>query len=96
MRIVKYNYMDMFVYCLEHNGESLLTCCADRNLYNMSTGLGWQSETEFDEMMKTKLLNTIKLLPVEYASEYETASFYRKQLKLENEKLCKEIDKTLG
>jgi len=47
-------------------------------------------------MMKTKLLNTIKLLPVEYASENETSSFYKKQLKLENEKLCKEIDKTLG
>ena len=96
MRIVKYNYMDMFVYCLEHNGESLLTCCADRNLHNMSTDYGRLTEATFDEMMKMKLLNTIKFMPVEYASEYETALFYRKQLKLENEKLCKELDKTLG
>ena len=85
MRIVKYDFNDMYVYVLEHNGEGLITACRMKDGYN----------EHIEEYMKAKLSNFIRTLPVETATENENREFYKKQLELENKKNEEEIDKAL-
>lgn len=86
MRIVKYDFNDMYVYVLEHNGEGLLNACRMKDANNIE---------HIDAYMKAKLSNFIKALPVETATENENREFYKKQLELENKKNEEEIDKAL-
>ena len=85
MRIVKYDFNDMYVYVLEHNGEGLLNVCGIKDNHN----------EHIDEYMKAKLSNFIKALPVETATENENREFYKEQLELENKENEEEIDKAL-
>lgn len=85
MRIVKYDFNDMEVYILEHNGEGLINACRVKDNNN----------EHVDEYMKAKLSGFIRALPVETATEEENREFYKKQLELENKKNEEEIDKAL-
>lgn len=85
MRIVKYDFNDMYVYVLEHNGEGLINVCRMKEYYN----------EHIEEYMKAKLSGFIKALPVETATEEENREFYKEQLELENKKNEEEIDKAL-
>lgn len=84
MRIVKYDFDDMYVYVLEHNGEGLINVCRMKDAHE-----------HIDEYMKAKLSNFIRTLPVETATEEENREFYKEQLELENKKNEEELDKIL-
>lgn len=85
MRIVKYDFNDMYVYVLEHNGEGLITACRTKDDHN----------EHVEAYMKAKLSHFIGTLPVETATENENREFYKKQLDLENKKNEEEIDKAI-
>lgn len=86
MKIVKYDFNDMYVYVLEHNGEGLNTVCRTKDYSHLE---------DIDSYMKAKLCGFIMALPVETATENENREFYKKQLDLENKKNEEEIDKIL-
>lgn len=86
MRIVKYDFNDMYVYVLEHNGKGLISVCLTKDYHT----------EHIDEYMKAELSNFIWMLPVETATENENCEFYKTQLELENKKNEEEIDKALS
>lgn len=86
MRIVKYDFDDMYVYVLEHNGEGLINVCRMKD----------DHIEHIEEYMKVELSNFIRTLPVETATEEENREFYKEQLELENKKNEEEIDKALS